>query len=168
MQNFKILIKSSLSIISFMYHTFGFVSENGSPSVVSDCLWPRSLPGSSVHGILQARRLEWVAISFSMGVFPTQGSNPSLLNCRWKCWATWEAQMVTLRVQEKKLGNVPWRRFHNGKQWLLQRGKCPWGSRNSWDKVCLSHYERMRTEGEERVEDAGKVCIGVSPSVEGG
>ena len=26
-----------------------------------------SLPGSSVHGILQARRLEWVAISFSRG-----------------------------------------------------------------------------------------------------
>ena len=26
-----------------------------------------SLPGSSVHGILQARILEWVAISFSMG-----------------------------------------------------------------------------------------------------
>ena len=24
-----------------------------------------SLPGSSAHGILQARRLEWVAISFS-------------------------------------------------------------------------------------------------------
>ena len=31
----------------------------------------RSLPGSSVHGILQARILDWVAISFSM-VF-TQG-----------------------------------------------------------------------------------------------
>ena len=26
-----------------------------------------SLPGSSVHGFLQARRLEWVAISFSRG-----------------------------------------------------------------------------------------------------
>ena len=26
-----------------------------------------SLPGSSVHGILQARILEWVAISFSRG-----------------------------------------------------------------------------------------------------
>ena len=26
-----------------------------------------SLPGSSVHGILQARTLEWVAISFSKG-----------------------------------------------------------------------------------------------------
>ena len=27
-----------------------------------------SLPGSSVHGILQARGLEWVAISFSGGL----------------------------------------------------------------------------------------------------
>ena len=26
-----------------------------------------SLPGSSVHGILQARILEWVAISYSRG-----------------------------------------------------------------------------------------------------
>ena len=43
-----------------------------------------SLPGSSVHGISQARTLEWVAISFSRGlIFQTQGSNPYLLNCRW-------------------------------------------------------------------------------------
>ena len=41
-----------------------------------------SPPGSSVHGILQARILEWVAISFSKGIFLTQGSNPSLLHCR--------------------------------------------------------------------------------------
>ena len=40
------------------------------------------LPGSSVQGILQARILEWVAISFSRGIFPTQGSNPGLLCCR--------------------------------------------------------------------------------------
>ena len=40
-----------------------------SPSVVSDSLWSYncSSPGSSVHGILQARILEWVAISFSRG-----------------------------------------------------------------------------------------------------
>ena len=31
-----------------------------------------SLPGSSVHGILQARILEWVAIRFSRGSFPTR------------------------------------------------------------------------------------------------
>ena len=41
-----------------------------------------SPPGSPVPGILQARTLEWVAISFQ-GVFPTQGWNPGFLNCRW-------------------------------------------------------------------------------------
>ena len=41
-----------------------------------------SPPGSSVHGILQARILEWVAISFSGGIFLTQESNPGLPHCR--------------------------------------------------------------------------------------
>ena len=41
-----------------------------------------SPPGSSAHEILQARTLEWVAISFSRGIFPTQGSNPCLPHCR--------------------------------------------------------------------------------------
>ena len=41
-----------------------------------------SLPGSSVHGIFQARVLEWGAIAFSRGIFPTQGLNPGLLHCR--------------------------------------------------------------------------------------
>ena len=41
-----------------------------------------SLPRSSVHGILQARILERVAISFSRGSFPTQGLNLGLLHCR--------------------------------------------------------------------------------------
>ena len=36
-------------------------------------------PGSSVHGILQARILERVAISFSWGIFPAQGWNRHLL-----------------------------------------------------------------------------------------
>ena len=38
-------------------------------SVVSDSCDPvdRSPPGPSVHGVLQARMLEWVAISFSRG-----------------------------------------------------------------------------------------------------
>jgi len=37
----------------------------------------------TVHGILQARVLEWVAsCSLLQGIFPTQGSNPGLLHCR--------------------------------------------------------------------------------------
>ena len=39
-----------------------------------------SPPGSSVHGIFQARILEWVAITFSWG--SSQGSDPDLLHCR--------------------------------------------------------------------------------------
>ena len=40
-----------------------------------------SPPGSDVHGILQARILEWVAIFFQE-TFPIQGLNPGLPNCR--------------------------------------------------------------------------------------
>ena len=44
--------------------------------------WWHSPPGPSVHGILQARILEWVAMPFSRGIFPTQGSNQGPLHCR--------------------------------------------------------------------------------------
>ena len=44
----------------------------------TDC----SPPGSSVHGILQARILERVAIPFPQRIFPTQGSNLGLLQSR--------------------------------------------------------------------------------------
>ena len=36
----------------------------------------------TIHGILQARILEWIAVPFSRGIFPTQGSNPGFLHCR--------------------------------------------------------------------------------------
>ena len=41
-----------------------------------------SLSGSSVHGIFQARVLEWIAIFLLQGIFPTQESNLGLLHCR--------------------------------------------------------------------------------------
>ena len=42
-----------------------------------------SPPGSCVHGILQARILEWVVGTHSLlqGIFSTQGSNLGLLHC---------------------------------------------------------------------------------------
>ena len=36
-------------------------------------------PGSSVHGIPQAKLLEWVAISFSRGIFLITGIEPESL-----------------------------------------------------------------------------------------
>ena len=41
-----------------------------------------SPPSSSVHGILQARIMEWLAHSLLQGIVPTQGSNLGLLHCR--------------------------------------------------------------------------------------
>ena len=47
----------------------------------------KSLPGSSVRGILQARMLEWVAIPFS------RGDTAGLLNCGQILYrVTWEVR----------------------------------------------------------------------------
>ena len=55
-------------------------SEKKGSEVVKSCLtlcnpMDCSLPGSSVHGIFQARVQEWVAISFSRG-FSNPGMKP--------------------------------------------------------------------------------------------
>ena len=49
---------------------------------VSDSVTPWSLPGSSVHRILQARIMEWVALPFFRGIFLTLRWNLGLLHCR--------------------------------------------------------------------------------------
>ena len=53
-----------------------------------------SPPGSSVHGILQARMLEWIAIAFSRGSFrPRDRTQVSCIAGRcFNLWATREAQ----------------------------------------------------------------------------
>ena len=71
----------------FRYFLFREVKGKGEVLVTQSCpiLWDptdRSPSGSSVHGISQARILEWGAISSSRGIFLTQGLNPGLLHCR--------------------------------------------------------------------------------------
>ena len=72
-----------------------------------------SLPGSPLHGIFQARILEWVAIP-SPGNFLTQGSNPHLLY--------WQADSLPLR----HLGS---RRWHED---MLGRSPDNYGDRWAW------------------------------------
>ena len=45
-------------------------------------VWLSAIPWT-IHGILQARILEWVAFPFSRGSSPTQRLNLSLSYCRW-------------------------------------------------------------------------------------
>ena len=65
-------------------------SESVSCWAVSDSLQHKDcLLGSSVHGILQARILEWIAISFSRGSF---WSRDRIASRFFTVWATREAQ----------------------------------------------------------------------------
>ena len=68
--------------------------ESGHCSVVSDSATP-SLPGSSVHGILQAGVLEWVAIPLQ-GIFPTRKSNlqSCIAGTFFTIWATKKAHYL--------------------------------------------------------------------------
>ena len=57
-----------------------------------------SSPGSSVHEISQASILEWVVISFSRGISPTQGSHSSLL-----CFLHWQADSLHCATWESHI-----------------------------------------------------------------
>ena len=69
------------------YIVYAFASVITCPCMLSHSVLSNSLysmdcspPGPSVHGIFQARILEWVDTSFSRGIFLSQGSNPHRLH----------------------------------------------------------------------------------------
>ena len=55
-------------------------------------------PGSSVHGISQARILEWVAVSYSRGTFQPRDQTRISYSCRQilYLWAIWEAPCISI------------------------------------------------------------------------
>ena len=58
-----------------------------------------SLPGSSLHGILQARILEWVAISFSRGSSqPMDQTQVSTVDGFFTIWATREGHALIYNI----------------------------------------------------------------------
>ena len=65
-----------------------------------------------VHGILQARILEWVAFPFSRGSYQTQESNPGLPHC-------WQ---------------ILYQLSHKGSPKILEWVACPFSSRSSRPK----------------------------------
>ena len=64
-----------------------------------------SLSGSSVHGILQARVLEWVCNFLLQGIFQTQESNqvPSIAGRFFTNWATWEVRYTAAAAKSLQL-----------------------------------------------------------------
>ena len=86
--------KYLLSFSRIIYKVFYKKSNRREPSYTVVCLIAQSCltlcdpmdcspPGSSVHGILQVRILEWVARLSPRGIFPMQRPNSGLPHCRW-------------------------------------------------------------------------------------
>ena len=83
-------------------------------SVVQSCLTlcdpvDCSLPGSSVHGILQARILEWVAMSSSRGSSrPRDGTHVSYISCigRWVLYHYWHLGSPPIQIQDCLTGFI--------------------------------------------------------------
>ena len=80
--------------VCVLSHLSLFVTHGLYPATLCnpmDCI----LPGSSVHGIFQARKLEWVAISYSRGSSQPRDQTPvfyiSCIAGGFFTTATWEA-----------------------------------------------------------------------------
>ena len=89
---FKILFSFSFFYLWYSYHMYVIPSQLfHSPCTCAKSLYScltlcdpmdYNLPGSSVHGILQARILEWVAISHSRGSsWPRDQTHVSFISC---------------------------------------------------------------------------------------
>ena len=95
--------------------------------VTQSCLTLCNSTDYTVSGILQARILEWGSLSLLQGIFPTQGSNPGLLHCRWIFYQLshkgspslqYNLLYIHMRVGGKGIARVP--------SW---RGSYIWGGR---------------------------------------
>ena len=102
-----------------------------------------SLSGSSVHGIFQARVLEWIAISFSRGSFrPRNRTRVSrIAGRRFTVWATREGDSALsehthidyLWEEEKKTNTREWR------QTIDKQGDC-------YQSICVCNQCSIREE----------------------
>ena len=88
-----------------------------------------SPPGSSVHGILQARILEWVAISFKGSFQPREGTQVSSTAGRFfTVWATREVNYLDYLMVLKSNSKCLYKRH----------------SKETWNRRRRSHEDRGR------------------------
>ena len=97
----RLTLPHSLLICPFLWAIVVLVTQS-CPTLCDpmDC----RLPGSSVHGILQVRILEWVAIPFSRG--SSQPKNRTQVSCMtsrfFTIWATREALCVSWVISKAR------------------------------------------------------------------
>ena len=105
-----------------------------------------SLPGSSVHGILQVRILEWIAVPFSRGSSQPSDWTPvsPIVGGFFTIWATREAQNFKWKCQSLcriQLFVTPWTGDH---QALLSMG---FSRQEYWSGLLLPSAEDIPDPG---------------------
>ena len=114
--------------------------------VVQSCpilLWPRdcSPPGSSVHGISQARTLEWVAVAFSV-------VSCRVTKLRWRrLWRrNWGQKVVKGHFKGKRWWEENWgeKAVMRKRKW---RGLRNYEERRLWGKTVTGESREGETEG---------------------
>ena len=119
-----------------------------------------SPPGSSVHGILQARILEWVAISFSRGSSqPSEWTQFSRIAGRcFNLWATREAPLFLLNysfIMAQMVKNLPAMQETGirslGQEDPLEKGMATHSSILVWRIPCTEEPAGLQSMGSQRV-----------------
>ena len=97
-----------------------------------------SLPGSSIHGIFQARILEWIAISFSRGTsWPRNWTQVSCIVGR--CFTVWATVVGMLNAQMLCFFIGSWS-YHPGAGGAQERACILWTT--AWS--CKGSYHILR------------------------
>ena len=114
-----------------------------------------SPPGSPVHGILQARILEWVAISFSRGSsWPRDQTQVS-------CFLHWQAGSLPLAPPGKPLGNHTMLEITH---YLFPDSFCrEWGLKEWAGESSRSHLLKRTLRSERHISDSFWALLSVQP-----
>ena len=102
-------------------------------TVVSNSLRPHGPPGSSVHGVLQAKNTGWVTQSFLQRIFLTQDQTwVSCISGRFfTIWATKRVKWHAQRHQDSSKANHQ----RPKSEWWPNSWKSPLPSPNSWNNL---------------------------------
>ena len=129
------------------------LSYQGNPKmkvkVAQSCPTLCDLMYYTVHGVLQAKILEWVAFSLLQWIFPTKESNCDLLHCRWIVYPTELSgkphsqidKSIKVNIKKKKSTSVaPAPADGHGHLSKLQKPHFPKGWNNLWDLTRISMH----------------------------
>ena len=141
-------------------------------SVMSDSCKPIDCcpPGSSVHGISQARILEWVAISsFKRSSWPRYWTHISYVSCtsNWVLyqWATWEASIskhIFPNYRKPKIKKkIILKESRSLAEWW--RGETPYLERNKSKNYLWASLQELCQEEQRGVKYLE--CWGKSPTI---